>query len=588
VRTLLTAIAAALLWAWFPAAEWQAAAQQLSDSIAPEIATPVGEARTATGREFMVVTADDRATQAGRQIIEAGGSAVDAMVAVQLVLGLVEPQSSGLGGGAFLVHFDSAAGRVTTIDGRETAPSAATPQLFLDESGEPLPFFDAVVGGRSVGVPGTVALMEMAHRQHGKLPWARLFEPAIRMAEQGFGVSPRLNLSITDSAETLYADEASRAYFLSEEGVPLFSGTVVRNPAYAATLRAIAQGGARAFYEGEIAADIVEKVRGADYNPGLLSLADLAAYAAKPRDAVCMHYQDYRICGMGPPSSGMLTIGQILGTIESRDIRELGPDNPQAWRLIGDASRLAFADREAYMADSDFVKMPRGLLSKGYLYARSNLITGEKALADDAIAPGEPPFDRAFAHPPGLTPELPSTSHFSIVDREGSVVSMTTTIENAFGSRLMVRGFLLNNELTDFSFVPERDGNPVANRVEPGKRPRSSMSPLIVLKDDKPVLAIGSPGGSMIIGYVAQALIARLDWGMDIADAVAMPHLLNRFGVYELEEGTAAEALAPQLSQMGYEVRSTQMSSGLNAIALKDGLLIGAADPRREGTAAGK
>jgi len=601
LRGVVVAMLALMVWAPPCVPVW---AQQASDAVVPEISSETAPRKPVTARHFMVVTAHPQATRVGEAILAKGGSAIDAMVAVQAVLGLVEPQSSGLGGGAFLVHFDAANGKLTTFDGRETAPAQATPDLFLDANGEPMGFFDAVIGGRSVGVPAIVALMETAHQKYGKLDWASLFEPAIRLAENGFEVSPRLNASITDSAESLARNEATRDYFLTEEGVPLPVGTVLKNPAYAETLRLIARGGSKAFYEGPVAADIVAAVRGVEDNPGRLSLADFAAYRIKEREPVCSSYRIYEICGMGPPSSGALTIGQILKLVEPYDLATLGPNDPQSWRLIGDASRLAFADREAYMADPDFIDVPKGLLNDRYLRERARLLDRKDALPAEMVEAGKPPFDHAganplpasgpWAHPwaVGLTPELPSTSHFSIVDKEGNVVSMTTTIENSFGSRLMVHGFLLNNELTDFSFLPARDGKPVANRVEAGKRPRSSMSPTIVLKDGKPVLAIGSPGGSRIIGFVAQALIARLDWGMDIQQAVAMPHLVNRYGPYEIEAGTAAEALMPALEALGYKIAGAHMSSGLHAIAIarseSGGELVGGVDPRREGLAAGR
>ncbi len=589
-RALKTTCALLMLWA-APGLR-EAAAQQATDGVAPEVGFGTSEGKRVTADRMMVVTAHPEASKAGMAVLERGGNAIDAMVAVQAVLGLVEPQSSGLGGGAFLVYWDAAAGRLTTLDGRETAPAEATPDLFLGDDGEPLRFFDAVIGGRSVGTPGTVALLETAHRVHGKLDWASLLAPAIELADKGFEVTSRLNASIGYSAESLFRYETTRDYFLSEEGVPLMPGTRLTNPDYAATLRAIADGGAEAFYTGEIAQDIVDTVRNADGNPGLLSMKDMAGYTVKEREPVCATYRVYEVCGMGPPSSGALTVGQILKLVEPYDLAALGPDNPQSWRLIGDASRLAFADRGAYMADADFVDMPKGLLNNDYMTDRSKLLEGKSALPDDAVKPGSPPSDHALLLAPGMTPELPSTSHFSIVDAEGNVVSMTTTIENGFGSRLMVRGFLLNNELTDFSFVAERDGVPVANRVEPGKRPRSSMSPTIVLKEGKPVLAIGSPGGSRIIGFVAQALIAHLDWGMDIQDAVSMPHLVNRYGPFELEAETAAEAMAPGLEALGYQIAVSNLNSGLHAIAIDPasgtGRLKGGVDPRREGLALGR
>ena len=565
-----------------------AVAQEKADAVSPELASGRTQKELVRASNYMVAAANPLAAQAGKDVLAKGGSAVDAMVAVQLVLGLVEPQSSGLGGGAFLVYWDNATQNVSTIDGRETAPMQAGPDLFLDDSGQPLSFFDAVIGGRSVGTPGTVALLERAHELHGKLPWAELFQPAIELAEAGFAVSPRLNQLIAASAESLFRFPTTREYFLSEEGVPLFPGTIVKNQPYADTLRAIAENGASAFYSGPISQDIVATVRGAEGNPGLLSLQDLERYQVKERDAVCAPYRSYQICGMGPPSSGALTVGQILGLVEPYDLAALGPSDPQSWRIIGDASRLAFADRGLYMADSDFVKMPKGLLNAAYMKGRAQMLAGSEALAADAVNPGEPPWDEAELRAPDYSLELPSTSHFSIVDADGNIVSMTTTIENGFGSRLMTRGFLLNNELTDFSFLPEVDGRPVANRVEPGKRPRSSMSPTIVLKDGKPVFAIGSPGGSRIIGYVAKTLIAHLDWGLDVQQAIELPHLVNRFGVYDLEEGTSAESFAPALEALGYQVSVRELNSGLHGIAITSDGLEGGADPRREGVVLGE
>lgn len=539
---------------------------------------------------WMIAAANPVASGAGARVLKAGGSAADAMVAVQAVLGLVEPQSSGLGGGAFLVWYDAASGRIETLDGRETAPMAATPTLFQDEKGLPLQFYDAVVGGRSVGTPGTPMLMEVAHRKWGRANWAGLFDDAIRLADDGFEVSPRMAGAIADDAERIGRYPATGDYFVPG-GVPLAAGTTLRNPDYAASLRLLAKGGARGFYEGAIAEDIVATVRNAEGNPGVLSLDDLAAYQVKERPPVCVHYRVYDVCGMGPPSSGGLTVGQILKLIEPYDIAALGPDSPEAWRLIGDASRLAFADRGRYMADTDFVPMPvKGLVDPAYLASRSALLGGDKAL--ETVEPGVPEFDHAMLVD-GNAIELPSTSHIVIVDADGNALSMTTTIENGFGSRLMTHGFLLNNELTDFSFRTHENGVPIANRVEPGKRPRSSMAPTIVLKDGKPVLVIGSPGGSSIIGYVAQAVIAFADWGMDAQQAVSMPHAANRFGAFELEEGTSATALQPPLEAFGFTVKVGEMNSGLQAIAIgEDGNgrlhLSGGADPRREGIALGE
>lgn len=566
-------------------------AQQAADSVAPEYGAERKSSALVTAGKHMIAAAHPEAARAGMAILQQGGSAIDAMVATQLVLGLVEPQSSGLGGGAFLVYHDAGSGRPTTLDGRETAPLAADGNLFISPDGEAMKFFDAVIGGRSVGTPGTVALLEEAHKRFGKLPWAELFKPAIKLAREGFTVSERLNASIQDLAESLYANEVTRAYFLSEEGVPLFAGTKLTNIPYAETLEIIAQDGGKAFYSGAIADDVVKVIQSSP-NPGLLSQADFTNYKVIERDPVCFEYRVYRVCGMGPPSSGALTLGQILGMLEPYNLAALGPSSAESWRLIGEASRLAFADRGRYMADADFVKMPKGLLNPAYLAERAKLFAPDavdgKALDTPAVQPGNPPTDHSLLFADDDAPELPSTSHFSIVDNQGNAVSMTTTIENGFGSRLMTNGFLLNNELTDFSFTPDIGGIPVANRVEPGKRPRSSMAPTIVYKDGNPWLLIGSPGGSRIIGYVAKTLIAMMDWDMDVQAAIDLPHLVNRFGTYDVEENTSAEAFAPPLAAMGYKVQSTDLNSGLHGIVITPAGLEGGADPRREGIVMGE
>lgn len=578
-------------------------AQEAADTVAPEIATTSAEfadlsekakasfeqklaGQPVAASEWMIAAANPLAVEAGARVLGEGGTAADAMIAVQTVLGLVEPQSSGLGGGAFLVWYDAASGEITTLDGRETAPVQATPKLFLDEAGEPLKFFDAVVGGRSVGTPGTPMLLEAAHRRWGKANWSSLFEDAIELAENGFAVSQRLATSVAEDAERLSRFKTTAAYFLPG-GKPIAEGTVLKNPDYAQTLAKIAQGGASAFYEGSIAADIVRTVRNAPGNPGVLSLADFRNYRIKERPAVCVVYRAHDVCGMGPPSSGGLSVGQILKLVEPYDIASMGPSSPDAWRIIGDASRLAFADRGRYMADSDFVPVPTsGLIDSDYLAMRSKLLAGDAAL--EKVEPGLPPFDHALLWADDEAIELPSTSHIAIVDRYGNALSMTTTIENGFGSRLMVRGFLLNNEMTDFSFRTHKNGVPIANRVEPGKRPRSSMSPTIVLKDEKPVLVVGSPGGSRIINYVAQTIINHLAWDMNVQAAVSAPHLVNRFGTFDLEKGTGAVELEAALQAMGYETLVRDLNSGLHAIAIGPDGLKGGADPRREGIALGE
>ncbi|KXF82509.1 gamma-glutamyltransferase [Enterovibrio coralii] len=556
----------------------------VADSVAPELATGSVMRKSVKGEQWMVAAANPHASKAGAAILEAGGNAIDAMVAVQTVLGLVEPQSSGIGGGAFLVYWDAKAKALTTFDGRETAPMDATPTLFLDENGEPLKFYDAVVGGRSVGTPGTLRLMHDTHARYGNLSWRAVLTPAIALAEQGFEVSPRLAGLIEGDADRLRRYPSTYQYFFDDTGNPLSIGDRLVNQAYADTLKLVAQD-IDNFYEGEIADDIVATVQQAAGNPGVLSKKDMADYRIVERPPVCSPYHQYRICGMGPPTSGGITVGQIMGILSHFPLKELGKDNPESWRLFGDASRLAYADRGRYIADSDYVPVPvEGMLAPAYIESRANLIPEQGALEN--VTAGAPEFSHAKTLPPRADDEsieLPSTSHFSIVDKNGNIVSITTTIENGFGSRIMTRGFLLNNELTDFSFRTHKDGYPIANRVEPGKRPRSSMAPTIVMRDGKPYMAVGSPGGSRIIGYVAKTLIAHLDWGLDIQSAIDLPHLVNRFGTYDLEAGTDAESFQPALENMGFEVNVRDLTSGLHGIVIDSGTLEGGADPRREG-----
>ncbi|ELR63241.1 Gamma-glutamyltranspeptidase [Photobacterium marinum] len=556
--------------------------KQTADQVAPETTTGRSTQTLVRGKEWMVAAANPYASEAGAAILRQGGNAIDAMVTTQLVLGLTEPQSSGIGGGAFLVYWDAEKDRLTTFDGRETAPFAATPRLFQTPEGQPLAFFDAVVGGRSVGTPGTVMLMWRTHQRYGKLPWRDLFSPAIKLAKDGFLVSPRLATLIANDQERLKRWKDTEAYFFNQDGSPLRAGQTLTNPTYADTLTQIAERGASAFYHGDIAKDIVRTVRKAEDNPGVLSAMDLATYQIKEREPVCAPYRQFEICGMGPPSSGALTLGQIMGMLSHFPLDKMGRNDINSWRLIGDASRLAFADRGRYMADSDYVPMPTaGLLADDYLAQRATLLKGDNALTK--VEPGQPVWSHAMNYTTDEALELPSTSHFSIVDRDRNVVSVTTTIENGFGSRLMVRGFLLNNELTDFSFRTHIDGRPIANRLEPGKRPRSSMAPTIVMRKGTPYLAIGSPGGSQIIGYVAKTLVGHLDWNLDLQQAINLPNMNNRFGAFELEQGTAAEQWAPKLEQIGFEVKVKDLNSGVQAIKIDDKQLTGAADPRREG-----
>ena len=565
------------------------AEEQVTDAISPEEPTPSKLAlngKFARSDNWMVVTANPLASEAGAKILQNGGTAADAMVAVQAMLGLVEPQSSGLGGGAFLVWFDAKTKEITTLDGRETAPSGVYPEIFLDKAGKPLKFFEAVVGGLSVGVPGTPALMEVAQKRWGNQLWSSLFMDAIFIAETGFKVSPRLGKLIDYDQERLKTFKATSAYF-SLNGEFIKAGEILRNSHYAETLKTLALNGSKSFYSGEIAKGIVNTVQNRNNNPGVLSLSDLYNYKVKEREAICSKYRGFDICGMGPPSSGALSVGIILGILENFDLRSLGPKSAEAWRLIGDASRLSFADRGRYMADSDFVFVPvKALLNKDYLGARAKLLQTGRAL--EYVHPGVPSYNLTNFYADDQSIELPSTSHISIVDSYGNALAMTTTIENSFGSRLMTPGgFLLNNELTDFSFKTSIDGVLIANRVEPGKRPRSSMSPTIVLKDNKPVLVLGSTGGSGIIGFVVKTIIAHIDWGMDVKAAIDFPNLINRFGTFDIEMGAGLERLADQLIELGFVVKIRPLNSGTHAISLSAAGLHGAADYRREGIALG-
>ncbi|WED28623.1 gamma-glutamyltransferase [Vibrio sp. DW001] len=561
------------------------ATSQVADSVAPELTSKVTAKQAVVANDYMVAAANPLAAHAGYEVLKSGGNAADALVAIQTVLGLVEPQSSGLGGGAFLVYYDAKSKKITTFDGRETAPLAARPELFQDENGKPLKFYDAVVGGRSVGTPGTVKLLATMHEKYGQKSWSELFVPATKMATDGFTVSERLASSIANDKERLSRYPDTKAYFFTSDGQPLAQGSTLKNPAYAKTLSTLAKEGESAFYQGQIAKDIVAKVTSITDNPGYLSQADFINYAVVERETTCAPYRQYDICGMGPPSSGALTVGQIMGISSHFDLSAMGPEDPVSWQIIGDASRLAFADRGRYMADADFVPVPEGLVDPDYLASRSSLIKKGSALA--TVTAGNPPWANKIALADDQSIELPSTTHLVIADKEGNIVSMTSTVENGFGSRVMSNGFILNNELTDFSFATYKDGYPIANRLEPGKRPRSSMAPTIVMKQGQPYMAVGSPGGSRIIGYVAQTLIAHLDWGMDIQQAIDMPHMVNRFGTYDLEQGTSAESFKEPLEKMGFKVNIRDLNSGLHAILFKDGKLIGGADPRREGVALG-
>jgi gamma-glutamyltranspeptidase / glutathione hydrolase len=559
----------------------------MASAVTALLALSLSTVHADPAQRHMIAAANPLAAKAGLAILRAGGSAVDAAIATQLVLTLVEPQSSGIGGGAFMLHYDASSRKTIAFDGRETAPAKATEKLFLKTDGGRMKFWTAVVGGRSVGVPGVPRLMEAAHKQYGKLLWKDLFTSAIDLAEKGFAISPRLH-ALLKRDKHLPTQAAARSYFYDAEGAPLPVGHVLQNPALAKTLRAMAASGASAFYSGDIAKQIVSTVN-AHSNPGSLSLADLQGYQAKARAPICNPYRQWRICGMPPPTSGGLTTLQILGLLEGHDLGNLKPGAADAVHLISEASRLAYADRGKFMADADFVPVPvKGLLDADYLQARAGLIKPSQSMGK--AVPGDVP-GRQGNLIVGETVELPSTTHFSIVDSNGNVVSMTSSVENAFGSRLMVGGFILNNQLTDFSFAPEHDGMLVANRVQPGKRPRSSMSPMLVFKGRKPggdfLLAAGSPGGSRIIAYVTRTLIGLLDWRLTPQQAVSLPHHVNRNGNIDLEADTNLVSLVGDLQGRGHKVKVRGLNSGLHVIARTPKGLVGGADPRREGVVLG-
>ncbi|MBV0933943.1 gamma-glutamyltransferase [Marinobacterium weihaiense] len=562
-------------------------AHAVNESLAPEHATGWQQPDPVVARDTLVVSAHPLATRAGMTLLEQGGSALDAAIAVQAMLTLVEPQSSGIGGGAFLLYWDAEQARLRAYDGRETAPAAVTPELFLQPDGRPMPWQQALVGGRSVGTPGVLRMLELAHHHHGKRPWAEAFAPAIARARAGFEVGPRLHRLIAGGINPgLDRYPAARDYFFTPAGEPLPVGFIRHNPALADSLSLIARDGADAFYRGPLADAIIAAVDAAADNPGRLSRDDLAEYRARERTPLCRPYRTYRVCGFPPPTSGGVTLLQILGVMEAQpeDPGQLSPLDFS--HLLTQASRLAYADRGRYLADADFVEVPvEGLLAPDYLRQRARLIDPQRDMGD--VAPGQP---AALPRSDDQSPERPSTSHFVIRDAAGNLVSMTTSIEMAFGSTLMAGGFLLNNQLTDFSFVPEADGRPVANRIEPGKRPRSSMAPVVVLDaQQQPVAALGSPGGSRIINYVAATLLRMLHTDQPLQALLLQGHVSNRNGITELEQGTAAAALQPALEARGHEIRIRDLNSGLHALRQRaDGRWEAGVDPRREGLALGR
>jgi gamma-glutamyltranspeptidase / glutathione hydrolase len=574
------------------------AGASLAQPLAPEGATGWTEKRKVQATQAMVATANPLASQLALATLKRGGSALDAAIAAQMMLGLVEPQSSGIGGGAFLMYYDARSRKVHAWDGREKAPLRASSRLFYGPQGKPLGFHEAIVGGRAVGAPGLVRMLEQAHMKHGRLPWESLLLPAAEQAEQGFPIGPRLH-GLLKSERFLKLDDQAAAYFYQADGSPKPIGHVLQNPQLASTLRSIAKKGALAMATGPIALDIVNKVQAHPTNPGLLNHLDLIAYQAKERESVCSVYLRYRVCGMPPPSSGGIAVAQILS------LMELGNTAPLTRRAqltdkgvhgFAQASRLAFADRNAFIADPDFTRAPSGLLTRAYLQDRAKLILEGPQDLQKAALPGDPGQTTGSTISKQLSaaqnyPES-GTTHISIVDKQGNAVSMTSTIEDQFGSRQWVRGFLLNNQLSDFSFLERNDSQWVANRVEPGKRPRSSMAPTLVFNQrDELILTAGSPGGAAIIPYVAKVLTAHLRDGLDLQDAINLPNIGNRNGPTELENGRIHADMPEQLVRLGHTLRMADMTSGVQGIAIarsgKQRLLSGGADPRREGLVLG-
>ena len=529
----------------------------------------------------VVSSADPRASDAGREILRAGGSASDAAMAMMLALTVVEPQSSGIGGGGFLVHHSGKSGGIATIDGREMAPSAARSARFMGADGKPMGFVKAFPGGLSVGVPGNIALMASAHKKWGKVRWAKLFDPAIRLAANGYVITPALSNRLSGLSQ-IWADFPQAQAIYWDAGKPRPVGSMVKNPALAALLKRVAKGGPHAFYKGENATAISNAVAQSKLNPAVITRADISAYRVKDRGAVCTTYRSYKLCGMGPPSSGATTVFQILGMLERFDMKALGKDSPEAWHLIAESMMLAYADREKYLGDADFVSVPvAGLLDKVYIASRSALISPNASLPkyEAGTPPGAGPRTAA------ISSEVAGTTHFVATDGDGNVASMTSTIEGAFGSQLIANGYFLNNELTDFTFAPEKNGAPVANRVEAGKRPLSSMSPTIVYdQDGKVILALGSAGGKRIIMHVTKTLIGALDFGLSTKDAIALPNIYYNGDVIFVEAGTILSAMQNDLAKLGRTVVSTELGSKVNAVEKTANGWRGAADPRSEGS----
>jgi gamma-glutamyltranspeptidase / glutathione hydrolase len=570
-------------------ASTSAFAQTAASRDEPELAGATTTRQAVIAKHAMVSAAHPLATEAGVAMLKRGGSAADAAVAVQMVLGLVEPQASGIGGGAYIMHWDKKAKSLTSIDARESAPANAKADQFIEADGKPARWPELVVGGRSVGVPSVLRGLEAAHARHGKLDWALLFEPAIRIAENGFPMTKRMHLHLVNE-RILKEIPETRAYFFDSEGKPKAVGTIIKNPQYAALLKRIAKEGPDAFYTGDIARDIVDAVQNNRYTKGTLSLDDLARYRVRTRDAICANYRNTKLCGTPPSSSGGIAVIQIMQALERFDVKSMQPNSAEFAHVFAESMRLAFADRDRYVADDSFVDVPTaGLVDPAYNAARSKLISMDRSMSTSGsrASAGVPAGVRvAMADDDAL--EVPATSHFSIVDRDGNAVSITTSIEASYGSRVWVHGFLLNNTLTDFALQPVIDGKVVANALAPGKRPRSSMSPFMVFDQSGNLThVLGAPLGSHIINFIAKTLVASIDWQMDMQQAISSPNISNRNGTTDLEKGTPLEAIAPRLRALGHEVRITDFPSGVHGIAITPKGMVGGADPRREGVAIG-
>lgn len=586
LKVLRSAIVVALVASQSTSALAEPIAKKQREDREPEAATGLTHKETVYAEKFMVASANPYASQAGYNILAKGGSAVDATIAVQLVLSLVEPQSSGIGGGAFFLYWDEDKKQLTTFDGRETAPKAATPDMFMLESGKPMRWIDAVIGGRSVGVPGVMHALYNAHQKHGTLPWKALFEDAIKLAENGFVVSPRLEklvgMRMNPGIERM---PAIKAYFFPN-GEPVKAGDVIVNKKVAKVYRSLANEGIEPFYNGWIAKAIVDGVQNAAISPGRLTLEDMKNYRSIERAPVCGPYREYKLCGMGAPSSGGIAVIQILSQLQKFDLSALDPSGAEAIHLMAQSSRLAFADRDRYLADPEFVDVPtQGLLAPKYLAKRSELINIEKDMG--RAQAGQPAG--AFAMAENESYNLPSTSHISVVDADGNAVSMTTSVEMGFGSTLMVEGFILNNQLTDFSLRPSKNGQLIANRVDSNKRPRSSMAPMMVFDQAGGLkLVVGSPGGSRIINYVTKTMMGILDWKLTPQEAISLPNMTNRNGETTLERGTKLASLKAELEAKGHKVGIRDLNSGIQAIEITEKGMIGGADPRREGEVLGQ